>query len=163
MRKFLSKKRFGKNNPFWEARTRIFAWYVGFSAVLVGLSIPIFTHLAVIQVDNRVREDLEEEIEAFEKSLGKNTEKDLTIIFDRFLKYKIPADKTFLITTVNGYFYRSSPVSLPQAIAPRSSLVQDLAQITQPIKGEEPITDKEVGDIIIKQNPSSLTDKLVGF
>jgi signal transduction histidine kinase len=162
MRKFLRKKSFGEHNPFWEARTRIFAWYVGISAVLVGLSIPVFTQLAVIQVDNRVREDLEEEIEAFEKSFSENAEKEITTIFDRFLKYKIPGDKTFLITTINGYFYRSSPISLPQAIAPRSSLIQKLAKTTQNIRGEEPIKDEQVGDIIYKAKPVVIDEQIRG-
>jgi signal transduction histidine kinase len=162
MRKFLRKKSFGKYNPFWEARTRIFAWYVGISAVLVGLSIPVFTQLAVIQVDNRVREDLEEEIEAFERSFHENAEKEIKIIFDRFLKHKIPGDKTFLITTVNGHFYRSSPVSLPQAIAPRSSLIQKLAKTTRPIRDREPIEDKRLGDILYKAEPVVIDGQIRG-
>jgi signal transduction histidine kinase len=161
MRKFLNKQWFSKNTFFWEARTRIFAWYLFFSAILVGLSIPVFTHLAVIQVDNRVEEDLEEELTAFEKSLINNPEKNIRVIFDIFLKYKIPADKTFLITTINGYFYRSSPVGLPNAIAPNSESIENLAQIEKPVIGEM-ITDEEVGDIIYRAKPVIIDGQISG-
>ncbi len=162
MRKFLIKQWLKEREFFWEARTRIFAWYVGLTTVLVGLSIPIFTELAIIQVDRRVREDLLEEIEAFEESYDNNTEEDITIIFDRFLKYKIPADKTFLITTVNGQFYRSSPISLPQTISPESPLIKNLGQIKQPLQEDNLIADSQVGDIIYKAEPVEIDGRVRG-
>lgn len=162
MRKFLTKRWLSKYDFFWEARTLIFAWYVAFSFVLVGVSIPIFTRLAILQVDRRVEEDLQEEIEAFEESLRQDPEENIATIFDRFLKYKIPADKTFLITTINGYFYRSSPISLPQAISRRSPLIQELAQIKQPLDAENPVTDEQVGDIIYKAKPVTIEGQIRG-
>ncbi|VEP11483.1 Signal transduction histidine kinase [Hyella patelloides LEGE 07179] len=162
MRKFLTKKWVEQYGLFWEARTRIFAWYVGLSAVLVGFSIPIFTRLAVIQVDRRVREDLLEEIEIFEQFLNEDTEGDMAIIFDRFLQNKIPADKTFLITTIDGQFYRSSPVSLPQTISYDSPLILRLAQTTEIIQGKNLIKDAEVGDIIYKAKPVEIEGEVRG-
>ena len=156
------KKWLRKYDFFWEARTRIFTWYVGLNALFVGLSIPIFTQLAVIQVDARVREDLLEEIEVFKKSLINNSEKDIAIIFDRFLKYKIPADKTFLITTIDGQFYRSSPISLPQAICRDSPLIRKLAYTKQPIRGNNQISDAGVGDIIYKAEPIEIEGQVRG-
>ncbi|ELS03719.1 signal transduction histidine kinase [Xenococcus sp. PCC 7305] len=141
------------NVKLWEARTRIFAWYLGLSAILVGLSIPVFTQLAILQVDQRVREDLKEELDAFEKFSQEDSDQDIKLIFDRFLQYKIPADKTFLIATINGKFYRSSPISLPQAISGDSSLITDLAQTTSPIRGKNLVIDPQVGDIIYKAEP----------
>ena len=161
MRKFLIKKWLKKYGFFWEARTLIFAWYVGLTTILMGLSIPIFTELAIIQVDRRVREDLREEIEVFKDSYN-NTEEDITVIFDRFLQYKIPADKTFLITIINGQFYRSSPISLPAIIARDSSLIKNLARIKHPIRGKNMITDSQEGDILYKAEPVTINGQVRG-
>ena len=162
MRKFLTNNVLNKYDLFWEARSRIFAWYLGLSTILVGLSIPIFTQLAIIQVDRRVREDLREEIEAFEKFCNQDRKRDIAIIFDRFLQHKIPADKTFLVATINGQFYRSSPVSLPQAISRDSALVKRLAQTKEPIRGQNLIKDSQVGDILYKTEPVVRDGQLVG-
>lgn len=162
MRNFLTKNWLKKYDIFWEARTHIFAWYVGLSAILVGLSIPLFTRLAIIQVDERVREDLLEEIEVFEKFLAEDTGKALETIFDRFLNNKIPGDKTFLITTIDGQFYRSSPISLPETIDRDSALIRDLAKTTQTIEDSNPITDAKVGDIIYRAEPIEIDGEVRG-
>ncbi|MDJ0744683.1 MAG: HAMP domain-containing sensor histidine kinase [Xenococcaceae cyanobacterium MO_167.B27] len=153
MRKFLIKQWLFQQEFFWEARTRIFAWYLGLSSVFIGLSIPIFSHLAVTQVDRRIEEDLGEEIEAFEKSLKNYQNQDIKTIFDRFLEYKIPGDKTFLIAIAQGQFYRSSPVSLPEAISPDSRLITKLAQTKSPLIEHNQIQDPEVGDILYTAEP----------
>ena len=163
MRKFLIKQWLKEKQFFWEARTRIFAWYVGLTAVLVGVSIPIFTELAMIQVDRRVKEDLLEEIEVFEEfKRSKDTQEGLAIIFDCFLENKIPADKTFLIATINGQFYRSSPLSLPQAISQDSPLIKKLAQIRKPIRGENLIIDSQFGDILYTAEPIAIDGQVRG-
>ncbi len=163
MRKFLIKQWLRKHDWFWETRTRIFAWYVGLTTMFVGLSIPIFTELTIIQVDLRVKEDLLEEIEAFEESFREDTEEDIAIIFDRFLQYKIPGDKTFLIATINGQFYRSSPISLPQAISRDSPLIKNLAQTKKPLSGKNTITDSQVGDIIYQAEPVEINGQVRGL
>ena len=162
MRKFLSKNWLKKYDIFWETRTRIFAWYVGLSAVLVGLSIPLFTRLAIIQVDERVREDLLEEIEVFEEFLTTEADADLATIFDSFLRNKIPGDKTFLIATIDGEFYRSSPVSLPEAIGRDSAIIRDLADTTTSITENNLITDAKVGDIIYNAEPIKIDGEVRG-
>ena len=162
MRKFLIKQWLRKHDWFWETRTRIFAWYVGLTTMFVGLSIPIFTELTIIQVDLRVKEDLLEEIEAFEESFRGDTEEDIAIIFDRFLQYKIPGDKTFLIATINGQFYRSSPISLPQAISRDSPLIKNLAQTKKPLSEKNTITDSQVGDILYQAEPVEIDGQVRG-
>ncbi len=168
MRKFLIKQWLKEKQFFWEARTRIFAWYVGLTAVLVGVSIPIFTELAIIQVDHRVKEDLLEEIEVFEEfkrskdTESKDTQEGLAIIFDCFLENKIPADKTFLIATINGQFYRSSPLSLPQAISQDSPLIKKLAQTRKPIRGKNLIIDSQFGDILYTAEPIAIDGQVRG-
>lgn len=162
MRKFLIKKWLEKSDFFWEARSRIFAWYVGLSAITVGLAIPVFTQLAILQVDLRVREDIREEIEAFHKAANKYGEKDVATIFDRFLENEIPADKTFLIATIDGKFYNSSPVSLPQTLDPESPLVKKLARRKQSLRGKNLIKDPELGNILYKAEPIAIDEQVSG-
>ena len=166
MIKFLIKKCLREKECFWEARTRVLAWYAGLTALFIGLSIPIFTELTIIQVDRRVKEDLLEEIEAFVQiyshDIENNREEDIAIIFDHFLQYKIPGDKTFLITTINGQFYNSSPLSLPQAISRNSPLIKNLAQTKKPLRGKNLITDSQVGEILYKAEPIAINGQVRG-
>ncbi|MDJ0592437.1 MAG: HAMP domain-containing sensor histidine kinase [Pleurocapsa sp. MO_226.B13] len=154
---------------FGEARTRIFAWYIFLMAVLVGLSIPIFTRIIFVQVDLRVEEDLQEEFESFQESLAKT---DLTTddspqekaaqVFDDFLLYKIPADKTFLIATIDGEFYRASPAGLPKVINRNSQLLARLARTNEPIKKQQAIEDPQFGKMVYETELLVIDDKPVG-
>ncbi|MEL7037083.1 MAG: ATP-binding protein [Cyanobacteria bacterium J06592_8] len=154
------------NRFFGETRTRILAWYTILTASFVGLSIPIFTELVILQVDRRVREDLNEEIEIFEESrkMQAQLKKQVTPeeIFDAFLYKKYPSDKTFLITTIKGDFYRSSPLSLPDSVAPSSALFQKLAQTPEPLRGRNIIADPKYGDILYKAQPLEIDGEGVG-
>ena len=64
-----------------------------------------------------------------------------------------------LIATVNGKFYRSSPISLPEVLAPYSDLLKELAQTRESIRGNNLVTDEKVGDILYKAERSLLRDK----
>ena len=154
---------------FWEARTRIFFWYILLTTLLVGLSIPIFTRLVFLQVDERVREDLGEELESFQKfvdSANSSTEitpqKKAAEIFERFLRYKVPADKTFLIGTIGGQFYLSSPIGLPQVINRDSQLLHRLAQTKEPTRGENIVKDERFGDLLYKSEPIIIDGQVAG-
>lgn len=158
-----------KKGFFWEARTRILAWYALLMVCMVGLSIPIFTQLVIKQVDRRVIEDLEEELESFEESIEREEEIDLAapktkaaVVFDYYLNSQIPGDKTFLIATIGGEFYRASPAALPRVLQKDSELVQYLAKTTKPIEGNNIISDPQIGDFLYKTQPLTIKDELVG-
>lgn len=154
---------------FWEARTRIFAWYLLLTSLLVGLSIPIFSRLVFLQVDQRVIEDLREEISTFQEfANADNSPKTIsppqqaTDIFEQFLRNNIPADKTFLIATIDGQFYRSSPIGLPQVINRKSEFLAKIAQTTQPIRGQNIVEDQKIGKILYKSEPLIIEGQVVG-
>ena len=154
---------------FWEARTRILAWYALLMVCLVGVSIPVFTQLVIKEVDERVREDLAEELESFKHFAKEQNKRDLTAtendaaaIFDTFLRYKIPGDKTFLITTINGQFYRASPTALPQILQPNSRLIKHLAKTSQQIRGQNIVSDSQVGDFLYKTEPLIINEHIAG-
>ena len=161
-----------KKGLFWEARTRILAWYALLMVCLVGLSIPIFTRLVIQQVDERVIEDLTEELESFQEfqeSIVRQKELDLTVpkttaavIFEDFLNSQIPGDKTFLIATINGEFYRASPSALPEVLREDSHLIKVLAQTTLPVTGQNIAPDPEAGDFLYNTQPLEINDNVVG-
>lgn len=155
-----------KKGFFWEARTRILAWYALLMVCMVGLSIPIFTQLVIEQVDERVIEDLEEELESFKASNTTQEQLDLAApqtkaaaIFDRYLNSQIPGDKTFLIATIGGEFYRASPAALPKVLQEDSRLIQDLAKKNEPVSGNNIISDPQIGDLLYKTQPLTIGDE----
>ncbi|MGK7872978.1 MAG: sensor histidine kinase [Xenococcaceae cyanobacterium] len=154
---------------FWEARNRILGWYILLMVLLVGLSIPVFTRLVVLQVDQRVKEELREELESFQKFVvevnstpATSPQKKAANIFDDFFGYQVPADKTFMIATIDGQFYRSSPVVVPEVISRDSELLKRLAQTTQPIRGQNIVKDERFGDLIYKSESIIIDGQVAG-
>lgn len=154
---------------FWEARTRILAWYALLMVCMVGLSIPIFTQLVIKQVDERVMEDLTEELESFQESIAKKNELNLAApktkaaaIFDYYLNSQIPGDKTFLIATIGREFYRASPTALPEELQADSNLIRVLAQTTLPVRGTNIVSDPQAGDFLYQTQPLIINQEVVG-
>ncbi|WP_413164675.1 sensor histidine kinase [Capilliphycus salinus ALCB114379] len=149
---------------FGETRTRILAWYAILTGSCVGLSIPLFTHLVIWQVDRRVSKDLQEEIRNFKNCVNHHVfvekKTDPQNIFDHFLSKQIPANRTFLIATINGEFYRSSPLSLPESISETSPLIRELSQTTQPIEGH--IFDAKHREVLYQTKPLIINENVTG-
>lgn len=141
---YLDLKHTGKNKGiFWEARTRILAWYLGLISVFLCLSIPVMAHLVLSQVETRVRRDLAEELEIFndfqqEQFPDIETADEIRLIqlFQDFLAHKIPEDDTFLITIIDGQLYRSSPLSRPLIFNEKSPLIDYWSNIEKFQTGE---------------------------
>ncbi|MCU0537407.1 MAG: HAMP domain-containing histidine kinase [Hydrococcus sp. Prado102] len=158
-----------KRGFLWEARTRILAWYSVLMTGFVGLSIPIFSELVFHQVDTRVREDLVEELEAFKQFVAEEssnadqmTQEKLQEIFQEFLYRQIPEDDTFLITFINGQFYRSSPRGRPEQLQEESQLMKRWAKLTQNEQGERETSDPNLGNIVYLASPIIIDGKVQG-
>jgi signal transduction histidine kinase len=158
-----------KRGFLWEARTRILAWYGILMTGFVGLSVPIFSELVFRQVDTRVREDLVEELEAFEQFVAEEssnsdrmTQEKLKEIFQEFLYRQIPEDDTFLITFIDGQFYRSSPRGRPEMLQEESPLMKSWAKITQDRQDEQETSDPNLGNIIYLASPVIIDGKVQG-
>lgn len=164
-RDFLTKKAKEKRTIreqgfLWETRNRIFAWYGILMTGFIGISVPIFSKLVFNRVDTRVGEDLVEELETFESFVAQRssdsdtfTEGDLKKIFQEFLYRQIPEDDTFLITFLNGRFYRSSPRGRPELLQEESELMRRWAKLTKKEQGEEKTSDPELGNILYLATP----------
>lgn len=148
-----------------EARTRILLGYFLLLAGLCLAAFPLMRYRIFAEVDRRVREDMAEEIEAFEtfraettprppvlaaeaearvlepsRALGFNpnpqTPQELKGLMDAFLEKKIPEDDTFLIAIVEGQFYQSSPRALPPGLRLGQPLLARFKRIDQDQMGE---------------------------
>jgi signal transduction histidine kinase len=154
---------------FWEARNRILAWYGLLMTSFIGLSVPIFSELVFYNVDRRVREDLVEELATFEQFVAEHssssdqfTEADLEEIFREFLYRELPEDDTFLITFLDGQFYRSSPRGRPEQLQEESQLMQRWAKLTQKEQGEQETSDPNLGNITYLASPVIIDGKVQG-
>jgi signal transduction histidine kinase len=162
------------DRPWWqralgEARTRILLLYIALMLFFAMVSIPIFRILLFSSVDNRVREDLQNEMEEF-RTYYRNWEQppnqsvsDLKVFVDEFLAQDLPEDDNFLIVLIDNEFYQSNPVALPPALKPGSELFQRWQQVNlsdrtvnvpELIKLE--FQDPDKGDIIYLMEPLEL-------
>lgn len=182
----------GWKNFFGEARTRILLWYILIIAFIFVGFIPAFRLLLYSRVDQRVKSDLREKMETFQAVLvseplpdqvKKNTEEieeseiidsvdepfkrpsskqELKELFDGFLSRQLPEDDSFLISFVDGKFYKSSPRGRPQALAKNSELMRRWAKQTQPQQGEKQISDSAIESILYLSEPVKINGETVG-
>lgn len=156
----------GWRSIFWEARTRILAWYVILIAGFTGVSILLIGEILFLQVQKRVESSLAQEVKEFQeltKELNPDTGQpfadDLKAMFENVLSRNIPDDDEFLLTIVNGKLYKSSPKALPAPLQRNSALVKKWAQLTQPIQGQE---ETSVGTILYIAEPVNLPGETHG-
>ncbi|NJN48645.1 MAG: HAMP domain-containing histidine kinase [Alkalinema sp. RL_2_19] len=173
---------------FWEARTRILLGYVGLLVGLLLIGVPLMRYQVIAGVDVRVREDIEEEVEAFRKirageiddidranidflqeddSRAKftpqpQTEEELQTLLEVFLRRRIPEDDTFLIAVVGSGFYKSSPRALPEALRPKQPLFEKLKDINQETFATLPSNQPEIGSFIYKVEPIRQGNQVIG-
>jgi signal transduction histidine kinase len=159
-----------------EARTRILFWYLVLMIFFLMVSLPTTRKKVFERVNERVRQDLVEEVESFRELLaGKYTEEDeklfqklsdesedgdivpngrpkstlqLLTLFEVYLRRRIPEDDTFLITIVNGEFNKSSPRALPQELNRDSSVMKKWKSINNITQNTGKIEIQEQDDIL---------------
>lgn len=87
---------------------------------------------------------------------------ELEDFFNAFMAKQLPEDDTYLLTFVDGRFFKSSPRGRPEIFDRDTKLMQDWAKLTQPAKGEQPETDGETGGIIYLAQPVKFNGKTLG-
>ncbi|WP_421657698.1 sensor histidine kinase [Leptothermofonsia sp. ETS-13] len=91
-----------------------------------------------------------------------NSKEDLTEFFRQYLLYRIPKDDTFLITFVDGKFYKSSPRARPEALSKDGDLVQQWKDQTRPSQGEVEVSDPSVSKILYMVEPVQINGQTRG-
>lgn len=152
-----------------DTKTRILICYLGLMIAFVISSIPLFYHLLLSNVNQRVTEDVEESLGAFEEFLEREQSNNDTLDQDRlkqlftdYLNYYIPEDDTFLITIVEGKFYDASSHALPNIIGIRSVFMRKWSKLEQPIKGEQKTDNPEIGSVVYQTKPFIEQNKVLG-
>ncbi len=91
-----------------------------------------------------------------------NSTEDLKQFIKQYLRYSIPDDSTFLITFVDGKFYKSSPRGRPKPIQKESELMRLWAKQIQPSQGEQEVADPEVGKLVYMVEPVQIKGQTRG-
>ena len=177
---------------FWATRNRILLWYVLTITFISIVSIPVFRKLLYIRVDARVRKDLVERIQIFNRLINNEAEtslyksdwvneveleetqtannrfvrpssqEELKDFFEVFLSEQLPEDETFLMAFVGGKFYQSTPRGRPEIFDRDSKLMRRWAKLVKPEKGEKELVDSALGGIIYITQPVKIQGKNLG-
>jgi signal transduction histidine kinase len=152
---------------FWEARNRILAWYIVLIFFFAATSIPAFRQLLFARVNERVQEDLHEQMERFQefiKAQSAGTEEssranssDLfrEFLLQEFFSRQLPEDDMFLIALRDGRLYQSSPTALPEPLRANSPLLNRLAA-ARSIEGEQQFPGSEFGSVLYVAEPVAI-------
>lgn len=123
---------------FFSIRSRILFWYVLLITVSSLGAVLVIRQILLTRSQERVERSLTQEVQEFwqlvdgrDPQTGKPFGDDFAGIFEVFLRRNIPEGDEFLITLLNGEFYRASPRALPPGLTEESALVQSLTQLTQ--------------------------------
>ena len=177
---------------FWATRTRILFWYVLIITFIFLVSIPAFRELLYARVDERVRRELMEKMQTFNRLIENEADteeilerkfkviqdsswvdepdsrlkrptskKELKDFFNAFLSKQLPEDDTFLITFVDGKFFKSSPRGRPRIFDRDSELMNRWAKSITANRDKNNFSGEENG-IIYKIQPVKIRGKALG-
>ncbi len=171
-----------------EARTRILLCYTALTVGFVVVALPLMQQRVFFKVDERVREDLQEEIRSFKELLnGDLTDTDRMILkrisedkrpafttrpknnretetfFELFFGRQVPEDDTYLIAIVDGEFYKSSPRALPTLLQNDKFPMTRWKVLNRASQGEFEVMDPELGSLIYITEPIEVDDKVMGM
>jgi signal transduction histidine kinase len=172
---------------FGEARTRILVWYIFLMTVFLFLAFPLIRQRMFDKVDERVREDLREDIEQFRELVAGDleerdialrekfrregramftgtpkTQEELKTLVDVFLTRRIPEDDSFLIAFVGNKLYKASPAALPKPLRPDEELAQSWKQRKAASEGELATNKPKYGDILYFAEPVLREGEVLG-
>jgi signal transduction histidine kinase len=87
---------------------------------------------------------------------------ELREFFDAYLGNQLPQDDTFLITLMDGKFYKSSPRARPEILDRDSKIIRSWAVLTRPNQGEIKLSDAYAGDILYMAKPVKINGIVKG-
>lgn len=98
-------------------------------------------------------ERLKEEFQHTHKVIPLDSMNDLDLFFRQYLLYRIPQDDTYLITFMDGKFFKSSPRARPEPLHKDSKLMQRWAQQTEPSQGAQDVDIPSIGKVLYSVQP----------
>ncbi|WP_221643738.1 MULTISPECIES: cell wall metabolism sensor histidine kinase WalK [unclassified Nostoc] len=159
---------------FFGVRTRILVCYVLLMAFSAVVSIAVIRQVLFVRLQQRIEKSLEQEIDEFRlltqtsnPQKSQLSEDEIASIFKIYLNRNIPDDDEFMITLINGQYYKSSPRALPSYLKNDSYPINYWAEMTMPQYGHittrkhtiiyraEPITRGDThGVFVVAQSPA---------
>lgn len=152
-----------------ETRTRILLLYVVTLLGTFALAVPVFRYFLAAEVNDRVRDDLTEEVENFETAYDRwdaataDTMPGIRAFADDFLATNLPEDDNFQIVILEDELYRTSPLVLPDVISPESNLFQTWLTLETEESATVPSNDPTVGSVIYQTSILEIDDVPVGL
>ncbi|MCU0523195.1 MAG: ATP-binding protein [Elainella sp. Prado103] len=159
--------------PWWrrflgEARTRILLLYLLLMLIVTMASVPLFLMLFFNSVRDRVQADLESEMTRFrgayldwERSNARS-ETELRQFLRDYLAVQLPSNDNFLIALIDNRVFQSNPAALPAELTPESELGKRWLDLTQPIAGQMPVNNEQIGSILYIAQPLVVQGKIRG-
>lgn len=144
---------------FFGVRTRILLWYVVLMMFCLVISILTIRQVLLVRLEKRFEKSLIQEKKEFIRLVegrnpytGKPFGNEVTAMFDVFLSRNFTEEDEFLITLLNGKFYKSKSnyIVLPDSLNSNSDLVKHWGRLTKRQQGEKVTSD---GTIVYLAQP----------
>lgn len=165
---------------YQETRTRILLWYLVLIGIFMAIAIPAIKYRLIVQVTERVKLDMQEELEAFEEELieslleselkpdseqtaTERANQNIYLAFDRFISSNKAEDDNYFIAIVDGSFYKTNAAFVPEIIAPNSELMKYWQQLMVEKEGEITVDDPKIGSVLYQAEPIKTTEEVIGI
>ena len=135
----------GWRRVFCGLRTRIIMWYVVLMTCSTTLTVFAVRQVLSVRLEERSKQILVQEVKEFRQLFDGYRELaccEIDELFDDFLSRNIPVDGQFMVTFIDGKFYKASPTALPQSLARDKRLIKRWSKLRKPQRGEK-ITPKD--------------------
>jgi signal transduction histidine kinase len=131
----------------------------------VSISIPVIYYALFKLVDQRLQQDIAEEIGELQEDLAvaqpQNAEEFRTFIRQYLQAERMEVDQ-FLVVIFDRQFFDARPADLPLSLKPGSPLMQKWQQVEQSLHGRHPISDPDVEGVVYVAEPLRLQGKQLG-
>jgi signal transduction histidine kinase len=145
-----TNKNLGWRMLFFGVRTRILLWYVVLMMFCLVISILTIRQVLLVRIEKRFEKSLIQEKKEFLRLVegrnpytGQPFGNEVAAMFDVFLSRNFTEEDEFLITLLNGKFYKSKSnyTVLPDSLNSNSDLVKHWAQVSERQQGEKVTSD----------------------
>ncbi|MFB2836503.1 sensor histidine kinase [Floridanema evergladense] len=130
----------GWRRVFYGLRTRIIMWYVLLMTCSTTLTIFAVRQVLSVRLEERSKQILVQEITEFRQLLEGYREFgccEVESLFDDFLSRNIPVNGEFMLSYIDGKFYKASPSALPEVLVRDRKLLNRWSRATKLEKGEK--------------------------
>ncbi|MCT7953110.1 ATP-binding protein [Ancylothrix sp. C2] len=128
----------GWKKIFFGVRIRIVIWYGFLIVCSFGISILAVRQVLSVRLEERAKMAIVQEVKEFRKFMAYQNypSSKVRVVFDNFLARNIPADGEFMLTFVNGNFYKCSPSAMPTSLQESPEKIKLWSTLQEIKKGE---------------------------